>query len=650
MKLRGSGARRPRTVWSIATFRRCPNVIIIINMLVKCMLIVCVLGSVWAESCPGMCTCKWKNGKRTVECMERGLITIPESADPETQVLDLSINNIQILPRETFFRYGLVNLQRLYLRSCRLGEIDHQAFKGVTNLIELDLSSNLLTSIPSHTFRDTPFLRELIISNNPIQKIEPGAFRNLKGLIKLDLSNCEIQTVVPKAFEGIEGLESLKLNDNHLEELRPHTVEVLNKLHGVELHNNPWQCDCRLRVVKEWLVDNNIPLHIAPICHGPERLSKKSFTDLHLDDLACKPDILPSNRFIETTASDNATIPCRAHAVPPPHIKWFWNGKLLNNNTFFTNHQKISIFEYGRVEKKSVLVITNLDEPTTKLNTYEFYCVAENRAGSSETTYTLRVFARPTGITSLDNGQIAGLSAALAVLILLVLVVILVLLVRVRRSPYIETKTPRQLEVVTVVNGSALPNGKPLTPTNPTPVERSQPNELILCNPIQKPPRVNDNLVSPSSNSGNNPDLINDMRQQGSSEMLTLPRPSSGEYSRNADSLYPSSLWEDSCNIQRVGSNNSAFYDDKTPIIEGTSANNSDSGSYRNRALGYPPDYGLPVVGNPATPPATTKTLRVWQKGGVPVLPPVTALKRALSSSSRNSPDEGYQEGCGTDV
>ncbi|ALC38949.1 kek1 [Drosophila busckii] len=48
--------------------------------------------------------------------------------------------------------------------------------------------------------------------------------------------------------------------------------------------------------------------------------------------------------------------------------------------------------------------------------------------------------------------------------------------------------------------------------------------------------------------------------------------------------------------------------------------------------------------------PVNAKTIRVWQKGGVPVLPPVTALKRALISSSRNSPDEGYQEGCGTDV
>ncbi|XP_066146416.1 leucine-rich repeat-containing protein 24 [Euwallacea fornicatus] len=621
-----------------------------------------------SESCPSICTCKWKNGKRTVECMERGLIKIPESADPETQVLDLSVNNIQILPRETFYRSGLVNLQRLFLRSCRLGQIDDRAFKGVTNLIELDLSSNLLTAIPSHTFRDTPFLRELIISNNPIQKIDSGAFSNIPSLIKLDISNCEIKTVVPGAFKGIDGLESLKINDNYLTELRPNTVQNLSKLHGVELHNNPWFCDCRLREVKKWLKGHNIPYPIAPRCNGPERLMKKSFAEIHIDDLACKPDILPANRYIETAAGENATIVCRASAQPAPHIKWYWNGKLLVNNSFFSNHQKITILELslGEHEKKGILVISNVQE----VDAVEFFCAAENRAGSSETNFTLRVISRPLGITSLGNGQIAGLSAALAVLILLVLVIISVLLMRVRRSPYVETKTPRQLEVVTVVNGSALPNGKaaisPISAIQST--ERKQPSDLNLCNPIQKPPRANDpppsGFISPSSNSGNNPDLINDMRQQETSEVPPTAaeqyqdRPASGEYSRNVDSLYPSSLWDsDSYNIQRVGSNSGFSYDDKTPIIEGNCANQLDeSSSYRNKALGYPPDYGLPLpmseMASSATQvslPASTKTLRVWQKGGVPVLPPVTALKRALSSS-RNSPDEGYQEGCGTDV
>lgn len=636
-------------------------------------------------SCPNACLCKWKGGKQTVECTDRGLITIPESIGVETQVLDLSGNNLQILPKETFSRAGLLNLQRVFLRSCRIGQIDDRALKGLTNLIELDLSHNLLTSVPSGTFQDIPSLRDLVLSNNPIQKIDSHAFKNVPGLVKLDMSNCELQTVAPKAFEGIELLESLKLNGNRLTELRPHTVETLNRLHGVELHDNPWHCDCRLRAVKEWLIHHNIPYTISPVCSGgPERVIHNTFAELHLDDFACKPEILPVSRYIEATAGDNATIVCRSNAVPAAHINWYWNGRLLVNNSAFSSHQRIFIYEDGVQDKRSSLVLTNAQESDSN----EFYCVAENRAGSAEANFTLRVFMRTAGMAALGSGQIAGLSAALVILILFILLVISVLLVRLRRMPFSESKTPGQIEVVTVVNGSAIPNGKSsISPTIPNTEtssisERKLPSELNFCNPVQKPPRMTDTtytashyngngscFVSPSSGSGNNPDLINDTKMLGEEgapsaseptySVESLERPGSGEYSRNADSLYPSGLWENGETYSRH-LNPGFHYDDKTPIIgDALSAGGSEE-ELNYRRAGYPSDYGLPIIESKSESVSTTsatqislptnaKTLRVWQKGGVPVLPPVTALKRALTHS-RNSPDEGYQEGCGTDV
>lgn len=652
-------------------------------------------------TCPSVCICKWKGGKQTVECTDRGLITIPASIDSETQVLDLSGNNLQILPRETFVKTGLLNLQRVFLRNCRIGQIDDLAFKGLTNLIELDLSQNLLTSVPSGTFQDIPSLRDLILSSNPIQKIDSHAFKMVPALIKLDLSNCELQTVAPRAFEGVEALGLLKLNGNRLTELRPKTVEILSRLHGVELHDNPWHCDCRLRAVKEWITHHNIPYPIAPVCSGgPERVIHKTFPELHVDDFACKPEILPVNRYIEATAGDNATIMCRASAVPTAHINWYWNGRLLVNNSAFSTHQRIFIFEEGRIEKRSNLILTNAQETDSS----EFYCIAENRAGNAEANFTLRVSMRAAGMVTLGSGQIAGLSAALVFLILFILLIILFLLVRLRRMPFSESKTPGQIEVVTVVNGSAIPNGKSvISPTaasidTPTITERKLPTDLNFCNPVQKPPRISEMpyttahyngngsvinpsscFVSPSSGSGNNPDLINDTKifengELGPAEegysVESIVRPDSGEYSRNADSLYPSGLWEHNSEThpRNLNSSNPGFhYDDKTPIIgENMSVANSEeditcrTNHGVGKITGYPSDYGLPIIEakpDSVAPTAATqmnlpvgaKTLRVWQKGGVPVLPPVTALKRALSHS-RSSPDEGYQEGCGTDV
>ncbi len=56
------------------------------------------------------------------------------------------------IPLQVFARHGLVNLQKLYLSNCSIGQIDPTAFRGLTNLVELNLARNLLTSVPTATF------------------------------------------------------------------------------------------------------------------------------------------------------------------------------------------------------------------------------------------------------------------------------------------------------------------------------------------------------------------------------------------------------------------------------------------------------------------------------------------------------------------
>lgn len=690
-----------------------------------------VLASTGASSCPSVCQCKWKGGKQAVECVNQNLITIQDGLDPETQVLDMSGNNLQILPRERFVRDGLLNLQRVYLRSCRIGQIDDRAFQGLTNLVELDLSENLLTSVPSATFNDMPFLRDLNLAKNPIQKLEGEAFKTVPGLVKLDLSHCQLGYIAPNAFEGVELMEMLRLNGNHLSVLQPHTVDRLRRLHGVELHDNPWHCDCHLRAAKLWLTSNNIPYPVPPVCSsGPHRVQNRTFAELHVDDFACKPEILPVSRYVEATTGENATVYCRVGGVPQAQIHWYWNGRLLVNNSAFSPYQRVYVFEEGTFEKTSALVLTNAQETDSS----EFYCVAENSAGSAEANFTLHVSMRLAGISTLGSGQIAGLSAALIVLILFILLVILVLLVRLRKPPASETKSPGQLEVVATMNGTTVTtNCKVAVVDSSSERTTVTSDSLMSSNPIQKPPRRAEISYTTTHYNGHgsvlsathfspptsNPDLINDTRLNppppaplGNGHVLGLghplgtsnpagplgplggmPRPGSGEYSRagGCDSLYPSGIWDTQSPehyIRRTTSSTAAglHYDasDKTPIIgDGASmgGESEDDLEYRSRTLPrphghpghplphveYPPDYGLPILekaegshsptattptgahpNGPHAPLPNAKTLRVWQRG-VPVLPPVTALKRVLSSN-RNSPDEGYQEGCGTDV
>uniref|UniRef100_A0A182F5D2 Uncharacterized protein n=1 Tax=Anopheles albimanus TaxID=7167 RepID=A0A182F5D2_ANOAL len=752
-------------------------------LLLLAVWLVCVaLGASGEPNCPSACQCKWKGGKQAVECLNVNLISIPENIDHSTQVLDVSGNNLNIISNETFVRSNLLNLQKLYMRDCRIGQIDDGAFAGLTNLVELDLSINLLTAVPSAAFHHIVSLRDLTLARNHIQKIESHAFRNVTALNKLDLSFCSIQTIAPQAFEGLGALHSLKLNGNQLSELRPKTIETLSRLHGIELHDNPWVCDCRLRAAKLWLSENNIPYPIAPTCAGgPERVMDKTFGELQVDDFACKPEMLPVRRFIQAFSGENATIECRSSAVPSATVNWYWNGKLLQNNSHFSAYQRVLVYEQGNFEKRSKLILTNAQETDSS----EFYCVVENRAGAAEANFTLHVALRDIGF-AIENRQIIGLSAALVILILFILLIILFLLVRLRRIPMTETKTPNQVEVITSCCQAAAAAATTAASASAASAAcaAAAAAAAASANPVQKPPRLTDLpystthydgggsliaagqcFVSPThSLSGNNPDLINDTKRLGSGTDLAtseppppptplapshpghyhhhhqhhqlsslmldpLERPGSGEYSRaGCDSLYPSGLWETAATTttttttQHSSNLTAALEQQQHQQHHGTMANLDDEPSsvdYLSRTFprthltgtglgmsvagggggggvaatgihhhqqqqphypgsssaaaggtgggGYPADYGLPIVpgaeqlhnklasvqpahhGSTGSMPMNAKTLRVWQKGGVPVLPPVTALKRALSNS-RNSPDEGYQEGCGTDV
>ncbi|XP_054004514.1 leucine-rich repeat-containing protein 4C-like [Hylaeus anthracinus] len=619
-----------------------------------------LLGIVTSDKCADQCSCKWKSGKRTVECINRALTNIPEWVDPETQVLDASGNDIRTLPSNIFVRVRLTNLQRLYLRECRIDRIDSEALAGLTNLVELDLSHNLLTVVPDASFSDTVFLRDLVLANNPLRKIHSFAFKNTPNLVKLDLSHTQLVEIEAKGFRGLELLESLKLNNNQLSTLHPGTFEPLNKLTSIELHENPWICDCHLREMKMWLVKHNLPTLIAPQCHGPKQLLNRTFTDLGIDDFACRPILLIASRYAEATIGENASIVCRVSAIPPAKVKWYWNGRLLANHSAFSSYQKILIFEEGQFRKRSTLVLTNAQETDSS----EFYCVAENRAGSVEANFTLHVSLRTAGMSTLGSGQIAGISAALVVLILFILLIILVLFIRLRRMPLKDVKSAVPAEGVSADGGN---NDTPASATstirrkheeiettsfgveskpsacnppgwnlNLSYVQRPQPASLQTENEYGSIGRFDDQsqqssvMVAPgacfSSTTSlmpiENPDLIRDTRR-GSAEDIT---PYGGaDYSRmemvdDAKILYSSCMWE-------------ARDASRTSVSVST----------------YPSKEALAVVAPIAEQfPPGAKQIRVWQKG-VPVLPPVSALKRVLGST-RSSPDEGYQEGTGTDV
>lgn len=342
-----------------------------------------------AIACPSQCICKWKNGKRYVECAEKDLKAIPNALDSETQVLDFAGNDLQVLHKETFQKLELLDLQKIYLQRCRLQKIDNQAFKGLSNLVELDLSNNYLTVIPSNNFVFLPSLMRLSLNNNPIAIIKTHCFQHLSYLNTLELSECKIELIEREAFSGLNHLEWLRLNGNRLSNIQGENL-FPDTLRGINLQNNNWNCDCHLRDLHSWLLNFNMPHAVEPICSLPERLRKRTITNVAERELACLPKMSPTSVFLETNAGNNVTLECLVKAIPEAKITWLYLGQVIHNYSTMSPDPHIYYVENGLTDKKSELYILNVSNEDN--GTYN--CIAENPAGRTRANYTIRILVK----------------------------------------------------------------------------------------------------------------------------------------------------------------------------------------------------------------------------------------------------------------
>ncbi|KAG5870426.1 hypothetical protein JTB14_026441 [Gonioctena quinquepunctata] len=342
--------------------------------------------------CPSLCECKWKSGKESVVCLNASLTIIPLLLDPGTQVLDLTGNNIASIRHEEFSKAGLVNLQKVYITKCRLKTLERYSFKYLINLVDLDLSYNALANIPSHTFDSVTELRELKLNGNPIQKIFNDAFMHIPQLIRLEISDCKIALIEPRAFSGSEkSLEWLKLDNNKLSEVIARSFTGLQNLHGLELAGNPWNCSCSLRPLREWMLRQNVPFGIPPVCYSPKRLYSKSWDKLDLDEYACVPEIFAYDSKAHGIEGKNVTMTCKISGIPEPNVRWMLKNKVIAN---------LSGSPIGGAKKLYVVHMTNSSSDLTIFSADlqdagTYVCAAENKAGKAEASVNLAVSRKP---------------------------------------------------------------------------------------------------------------------------------------------------------------------------------------------------------------------------------------------------------------
>ncbi|KAK9708699.1 Leucine rich repeat [Popillia japonica] len=285
----------------------------------------------WTD-CPTPCRCKWTSGKKTASCRNASFVSLPHKLHSEIQVLDLSANSIPRLGSDAFKSAGLMNLQRIFIKSCRLREIHKDAFRDLIILVEVDLSDNEIRSLDPETFHGNERLRHVYLNGNPLRRLEEDQFPTLPNLKTLHLAECLLEFIHENALRNLLNLETINLSLNRLHNLTERSFKNLSSLKSLALDGNPWTCDCNLRGFRDWYLANNLRSSFL-VCSHPERYNGRLWEAVGSEDFACPPriDVSPQ-RQIQAEAGGNVTFGCHVTGDPEPEVTWLLDGQPINHS------------------------------------------------------------------------------------------------------------------------------------------------------------------------------------------------------------------------------------------------------------------------------------------------------------------------------
>ncbi|XP_016078837.1 PREDICTED: leucine-rich repeats and immunoglobulin-like domains protein 2 isoform X3 [Miniopterus natalensis] len=322
--------------------------------------------------------------------------------------LELEHNNLTEVNKG--WLYGLRMLQQLYVSQNAVERISPDAWEFCQRLSELDLSYNQLTRLDESAFVGLSLLERLNLGDNRITHIADGVFRFLSNLQTLNLRNNEIswaiedaseafagltsltklilqgnqiKSITKKAFIGLESLEHLDLNNNAIMSIQENAFSQ-TRLKELILNTHSLLCDCHLKWLLQWLVDNNFQHSVNASCAHPEWLAGQSILNVDLKDFVCDDFLKPQIRtHPETTVAlrgVNVTLTCTAvsSSDSPMSAVWRKDSEILYDADIenFVRYQQ----QAGEaLEYTSVLHLFNVN--FTDEGKYQ--CIVTNHFGSN---------------------------------------------------------------------------------------------------------------------------------------------------------------------------------------------------------------------------------------------------------------------------
>ncbi|XP_060937815.1 trophoblast glycoprotein-like [Limanda limanda] len=267
--------------------------------------------------CPFGCECFAVT--RTVKCVSKDLLSVPQSIPGYTRTVFITGNNIQQIAPDSFTE--MENVTNVILSKNRIKELESHSFSALVNLRFLDLSGNQLAlihpealSIPGSPLQELNLSRSLYnftalmdlttalrwgglrgllrldLSGNHLALLPPGMFSHLPNLQQLFLANNSLVSVYTGTFSGMNHLEVLDLTQNAFMTFRADSLQELEKLGNIRilLGNNPYTCYCEIRDFVTWLNESRAQLDVDAVrCFSPRALTNTRLRGLSVQANGC---------------------------------------------------------------------------------------------------------------------------------------------------------------------------------------------------------------------------------------------------------------------------------------------------------------------------------------------------------------------------
>uniref|UniRef100_A0A672LY12 Slit homolog 1 protein n=1 Tax=Sinocyclocheilus grahami TaxID=75366 RepID=A0A672LY12_SINGR len=160
-------------------------------------------------------------------------------------------------------------------------------FKKLPQLRKINLSNNKITDIEEGTFEGASGVNELILTSNRLESVHYSMLKGLGGLRTLMLRSNKISCVNNSSFTGLSSVRLLSLYDNLITSMSLGAFDTLHSLSTLNLLANPFNCNCHLAWLGEWLRKKRIVTG-NPRCQSPYFLKEIPIQDVAIQDFACE--------------------------------------------------------------------------------------------------------------------------------------------------------------------------------------------------------------------------------------------------------------------------------------------------------------------------------------------------------------------------